>query len=222
VLSASILDRLNWRSAEWFVYTAALLLLIACQDTSAKRNPEVRAEKTDESYFPVPGGGDRWEYADEQGEAGSVVRYEGEETIQGTHYLKRATAYSGLPEYPSTREYVRYTPKGIYALGTGKSTPERLWWPLPMEVGDTWSIGIGGDPNKRLQFTVEANEAAVLPDRTYEDCLKVVARAEGVPESEYHEVYYLAPGIGPVRHVIKYDGGQRTFSAVLTQYVKSK
>lgn len=172
-----------------------MVMLAACGDSGNRQ------------YFPEPKVGQSRTYlASFQTSAGiqtvtMIERVEGKEKINGKTYYKAVTIFQNAPDAQPILSYERYSKDGIYAIDTDDpQQAEYLDTPFPLENDSSWSVQHG---NTQLDVRVEGFEDVYLPDKTYENCLKLSLTGfdGGAPVSL--EQYY-AEGIGMVRQTGTY------------------
>lgn len=183
-----------------YLTVAVFLVLSAC------------AKQQGEEYFPKASNGALWAYVflydspkgTHKGNIG--VRIDGEETIHGKKYYREVTVVLGNPEPEIC--YKRRAKEGIYRIdGKHKDQPEYLVTPFPLKVGDTWTVEA---PDGRTTYRAENIEPVKVPNRTYENCLKV--SFQGMRGSVHCDgTYYLAPGVGEVFYTQKIGEDKLTY-----------
>jgi len=198
------------------IVAVIVVYLAVLGPTSHKAEPKVSSEE----YWPISEGAS-WEYSFNYTSATGVhsakalSRVEGKEIIGGKQYFKELTVFSGIPGQEPETWYYRTTREGIYNVrGKYKDRPEYLDPPFPLTVGSTWS---GNQPERRVEFRVDAVETAELYSQRYEKCLKVSFRGT-VGSSPIEGFYYRAPNVGMVKEVWKRD--LTTFEVILDRYKK--
>ena len=160
-------------------------------------------------YFPEPSVGRSQEYhisvhtpSGIQTFTG-IERVEGKEKINGKTYYKTVTIYQDLPGAEPDLSYERYTNDGIYAVDTDDpQQQEYLDIPFPLEEGMSWTIS---DSNSQLDVFFEGVEDVYLPDKTYQDCVKLSVTGFDDGEPISMELYF-AKDVGLVRDTGTYAG----------------
>lgn len=144
-------------------------------------------------------------------------RIDSVETIEGKEYLKYVTDYSGLPNFESGTSYYRMTSEGLSGYNKKDAdSPEYLAYPMNLDVGTKWQ---NESPTTKGQYEVEAIEDAVLFDRSYKDCLKIVytylGKGDDSPYTSLEGYEYLCEKEGEVKsgYTVNFRNGKvATFS----------
>lgn len=166
-----------------------------------------------EAYFPLSDGA-RWEYSVEISLSSSDVkkgraamRIDGQEVIDGQRYYKYITNYFDLPGLQGDLSYYRKSMEGIFKIErTNKNMPEFLITPFPIAPGRTWTVI---KPEGETHYRVEAVETVELPNRKYENCLKISYEWDTKQASErgyLKGISYRARGIGEIKSTAAYTG----------------
>lgn len=146
-----------------------------------------------------------------------MVSSSGEEVINGKTYTKSAATMSefALPMPSTPNFYSRVTRTGKYIISEDhRNFPETLQYPFPLKVGTTWTrVTFNGKQKCR----VEAIEDVVLPDKTYERCIKISFQSKNKKKLP-SGVEYLAKGIGIVKIIMNFKDGSAT--DILLRYSK--
>jgi hypothetical protein len=166
----------------------------------------------EQGYFPEDHYGLRQEYSVESSgplsgaRKGRVVFWiDGKKTINGKAYFKEVTVISGIPGAGAAIQYRRWDSQGIHTIdGDDETQTEYLDTPLPINVGDAWTVK---KPKGEAKYRAEAIEPLDLPDRKYDRCLKLAYQDHA--GSGYS---YYAPGLGQVKGVIQGRGVTVTFT----------
>ena len=159
-------------------------------------------------YCPLPANG-KWTYdlqiahPDHTQIAGTLIcRLDGEVTIEGKTYVRIVNATKGVAGMEASVGFYRRAPDGVYFRADDKAgSPDSLLLPDPPTVGKTWTTDFG---NAKRVSRIEKVESAELPDRKYEQSIKIsftLTSASG----ELKGYEYRAPGVGQVRQVLS-DG----------------
>lgn len=182
------------------VRTSVLLfLLVGCSQSGG------------DDYFPIMDGL-RKEYAvqyrssDGVENGRSVIRIDGQKTINGKVYFKEVIVFSGLSGFEPVIFYSRKDESGIYMVEEAHMDhPEYLSTRFPLEVGKEWAVSL---PWSDKQCRIEAIETAELLDRKYESCLKISFRTVYKNSGFEVEGYsYYCPGVGLVKEHLKGNDG---------------
>jgi hypothetical protein len=144
-----------------------------------------------------------------------IWRVESDTTIRGKIYRRLAVIRTGLEGTVSTMRYVRYTPTGVYSIaGDSPALTEYLDYPLPLDVGATYTANPDGDD---VTIRVAGFSTVPLEGTTYENCLRLVLTSS-VNGVSVEETQYLAKGVGLVRLVRKMP--EFTFQVVLDSIIR--
>jgi len=177
----------------------------------------------EEDYWPM-GDGKRWKYSTElcsedncnKGERTSLI--DGQEVFGGKKYFKFVSILSKASDQEIV--YMRKAKEGIYlhAISKDKSESEALILPIPSTIGKKWNLV---SHESGLSLEIIAKEALYLPDKKYENCLKVSLKAK-YTEGELKGIesdgfVYYAPDIGLVKSLTKVPP-DRTYSETLIEY----
>lgn len=132
----------------------------------------------------------------------STIRVEGSDVIEGNEYMKVSMVLSGIPGIDPQINYYRKTRSGLYQIrDSQRDAGEFIAIPFPLRIGDSWKVQAAG---LDLAYKAEAIVSVPLPDRTYENCMKLTF--EGTVDGVHIEGQsFQAPGVGTVRQVEKYD-----------------
>ena len=163
------------------------------------------ARQPGKEFYPFSNGA-RWEYSVEFSSpfAGvqrgkCIIRIEGTEKIRGNVYFKKVTVFSGIPGAEPETSFHRVTANGVYKIpGAHRDMQEYLEVPFPLKVGTAWSEA---EPEGRIDWHVEIEETAELPERQYEKSLKIRFHGQNATGA-FDGFEYDAPGIGTVRQVL--------------------
>jgi hypothetical protein len=183
----------------------AFLILASGSLATCSSEEANEAEQLD--YFPLHDAAE-WNYTMKMGpiEYRATIKVDGTQTINGVDYFKIVTTASSpdMEEVDPVIVFWRKAEDGIRQVkADDESQEEMLLLPLPLEIGRTWTTGLGGKVS--AEYRVEAIEDAVLPGRTFANAVKVAFRNTGGPTAVEGFSYY-APGVGLVRLVTQTTG----------------
>ncbi len=177
------------------ILSMAMAMLTACGNSGYRK------------YFPEPAVGQSGTYlASFQASSGiqtvtMIERVEGKEKINGRTYYKTVTIFQNAPGAEPILSYERYDKDGIYAIDTDDpQQAEYLDTPFPLEDGSSWSVQYS---DAQVDVRVEGLEDVYLPEKTYENCLKLSLTGFDTGEPVSLEQYY-AEGVGMVRQTGTY------------------
>ena len=174
----------------------------------------VGQEKKD--YFPLVGGS-RWEYEGEMLNDGKLSKVkissfiDEQETIHGEKFHKIVSVFDFTSE-PQIN-YVRKTQDGIYLVAEEyKAKTEILSVPLPLELGNTWTVN---SPEEKGEYSIVARETVYLFDKQYAHCFKIIFKGT-VRGFDTKRTQYFAPNVGLVKQII--SGKKFKLKAHLLKY----
>lgn len=117
-----------------------------------------------------------------------VIRRQGQETINGITYWKDVAVLEGLPVQEPEITFWRVDDKGVWEVDEkDPAHPEYLSFPFDAAPGATWSIHT---VDNELEQVLVTTEAVILPEQTYNDCIKVLV--SGIQNGQMMDgsVYY--------------------------------
>jgi len=186
------------------ILCALILLLPSC----------VGQEKKD--YYPLVDGS-RWEYEGEMLNDGKLSKVkissfiDEQETIHGEKFHKIVSVFDFTSE-PQIN-YVRKTQDGIYLVAEEyKAKTEILSVPLPLELGNTWTVN---SPEEKGEYSILSRETVYLFDKQYAHCFKIIFKGT-VRGFETERTQYFAPNVGLVKQII--SGKKFKLKAHLVKY----
>ena len=186
------------------IFFALILLLTSC----------LGQEKKD--YFPLLDSS-RWEYEGEMLNYGKLSKVkissfiDGLEIIHGEKYYKIVSVFDFTSE-PQIN-YVRKTQDGIYLVAEEyKTKKEVLSVPLPLELGNTWTVN---SPEEKGEYSILSRETVYLFDKQYAHCFKIIFKGT-IRGFDTERTQYFAPNVGLVKQII--SGKKFKLKAHLVKY----
>lgn len=186
------------------IFFALILLLTSC----------LGQEKKD--YFPLLDSS-RWEYEGEMLNYGKLSKVkissfiDGLEKIHGEKYYKIVSVFDFTSE-PQIN-YVRKTQDGIYLVAEEyKTKKEVLSVPLPLELGNTWTVN---SPEEKGEYSILSRETVYLFDKQYAHCFKIIFKGT-IRGFDTERTQYFAPNVGLVKQII--SGKKFKLKAHLVKY----
>jgi hypothetical protein len=128
--------------------------------------------------------------------AQAIVRIDAKKQIGGHEYVRVVQVVTGIPGYEPQILYQRMAADGLHEVRYVEGRPvEYLSLPLPLTVGRQWTFEVAGS---RIACRVEAQEPAVLPEKTYNDAYKIAC--SGTQTGVYSSSRaYMVQGLGEVK-----------------------
>lgn len=129
------------------------------------------------------------------------------EKLDGEQYYAQTSTLTGTSWDFSKTDHYRLTPEGVMVRDQRTNT-DRLFMPLPLEVGTAWSTKTGDGVT---EHKVLAREDVIFGKTTYHACLKV----QSTPQGGSPGTSWYAPGVGVVK--VETAGSHFTSSSTLTE-----
>lgn len=130
--------------------------------------------------------------------AEAIQRVDGQRDIDGKEYFRVMLVVKGMPGWEPEVLYQRMAEDGLHEVRYTDGKPEEyLLLPTPLKVGQTWQID---RVSMNFACRVDAQEPAILPEKTYEDAYKVSCSGNRGPLFFKNYTYWV-DGAGPVKLV---------------------
>ena len=136
-------------------------------------------------------------------ETGTLRRVFGPpETRNGRIYIRRRTWAQGEISFPEMTKWMRLDSKGLHSLDPLEpKQSEQMEVPLPLVIGMTWSLLVGGE---KVTQKVVGLEDVTIGEKVYKECFHIRSDPKG---GAYYEDYWEAPKVGWVRSETTYPSG---------------
>lgn len=137
---------------------------------------------------------------------GKVVTTFTEQVLDGVTYTAQTTKLTGTSWDTTYIKLYRLTEQGVM-IRELNATEDRLFLPLPWDVGTKWTMKSG---DGIVDCEITAIEETKCGETTYVGCLKI----ESSPQAGSTETRWFAPGVGLVR--MEVHGPRYNSTTVLT------
>jgi hypothetical protein len=128
--------------------------------------------------------------------AEAIQRIDGTKKINGHEYFRVMLVVTGMPGWEPEVIYQRMAEDGLHEVRYVEGKPvEYLLLPIPLKVGQSWQTDMA---KINVTCRVEAQEPAILPEKTYEDAYKVSCSGSRGPLI-FKNYTYVVAGVGNVK-----------------------